>query len=214
MSDVEGSSYRASDAEREQAVVALRSHLLAGRLTLDEFSDRVELALRATSGSDLARLQRDLPHVVPQGAVTSTRKPTRLTGAVFARVVRRGRLRLRRHTGVVCMFADVDFDVREATIERRVTTVTLLAMFGNVDVYVPEAINVEVSGLAAFGHRRDWGEDIAPPDAPTVRVRTLAMFGTVDIWRVPHEMRGDYGDIMRQIKRRGRRSRLERAERS
>src|SRR5690242_10260866 len=57
VSDVEGSSYRASDAEREQAVVALRSHLLAGRLTLDEFSDRVELALRATSGRDLAQLQ-------------------------------------------------------------------------------------------------------------------------------------------------------------
>jgi hypothetical protein len=32
---------RVSDAEREQAVVLLREHLLAGRLTLEEFTTRV-----------------------------------------------------------------------------------------------------------------------------------------------------------------------------
>ena len=35
--------------------------------------------------------------------------------------------------------------------------VTVLAAFGNVDVYVPEGVNVDVGGLTVFGHRRDWG---------------------------------------------------------
>ena len=46
---------RISDDDREQAVVALREHLLAGRLTLEEFSERVETALRARVGMELAR---------------------------------------------------------------------------------------------------------------------------------------------------------------
>jgi predicted membrane protein len=33
-------------------------------------------------------------------------------------------------------------------------TVNVLAAFGNVDIYVPEGINVDVGGLTVFGHRR------------------------------------------------------------
>lgn len=207
---MEGSPYRVSDAEREQAVVVLRGHLLAGRLTLEEFSDRAERALRATFDRDLAELQGDLPRFGAAAATAPARKPTRFTGAAFAHVVRRGRLRLRRRTHVLSVFADVDFDLREATVERPSTTLSVAAFCGNVDVYLPEALNVDIGGIAIFGHRRDWGADVAPPDAPTVRIRVFGLFGTIDVWRVPHDMRGDHGDIMRQIKRRGRNRRLDR----
>jgi Domain of unknown function (DUF1707) len=40
-------SRRVSDADREQAVASLRDDLVVGRLTLDEFSERVETAYRA-----------------------------------------------------------------------------------------------------------------------------------------------------------------------
>ena len=46
---------RASDADREHAVIALREHLLAGRLTLEEFCARVDTALRATVTGELAQ---------------------------------------------------------------------------------------------------------------------------------------------------------------
>ena len=32
---------------------------------------------------------------------------------------------------------------------------------------------------------------------PTVHVRAFSVFGTVDVWRVPHDMRGGYGEIFR-----------------
>ena len=54
---------RISDDDREQVVVTLREHLLAGRLTLEEFSERVEAALRARVGAELARVNEDLPDV-------------------------------------------------------------------------------------------------------------------------------------------------------
>jgi hypothetical protein len=37
------------------------------------------------------------------------------------------------------------------------------------------------------------------PDAPVLRVRVAALFGTVDVWRVPSELRGDYGGIVRSL---------------
>jgi Domain of unknown function (DUF1707)/Cell wall-active antibiotics response 4TMS YvqF len=195
---VDDASLRVSDADREQAVVALREHLLAGRLTLEEFSERVEAALRARFGGELARVKEDLPEVIV-AAAGSRRKPARFTAALFGHVARRG-LRLRGWTSATSAFADLDLDLREATIDRRQTAVTVLAVFGNVDIYVPEGVNVDVGGITIFGHRRDWGREADRPDAPTVRVRVLGFAGTIDVWRVPHDMQGSsYSDIFRQL---------------
>src|SRR5581483_4675992 len=145
-------SLRVSDTDRDSAVVALRDHLLNGRLTLEEFGERVGATLAARTAADLAEPRRDLPP-----ALAARRRRTRLTAALFAHVVRRGRLRLARRILALSVFGDVDLDVREAQIERSVTTVWVLAVFGNVDVYVPEGVDADVAGLAIVGHRRDFG---------------------------------------------------------
>ena len=193
-------SLRVSDAEREQAVVALREHLLAGRLTLEEFSARVEAALSARAGGELARVEEDLPRMASRAARPGRRKPARFTTGLFGHVARRGRLRLRRRTLAVSAFADVDFDLREATIDEPDTTMTVVAVCGNIDIYVPAGVNVDVSGMAVFGHRRDWGNDPPALDAPTINVRVIGMFGTVDVWRVPPALQGeDWDDIIRHL---------------
>jgi hypothetical protein len=201
---MDDASLRISDADREQAVVALREHLLAGRLTLEEFSERVEAALRARFGGELGRVQDDLPEVFVETA-GSRRRPARFTAALLGHVARRGRLRLRRWALAGSAFGDLDFDLREATIDQRQTAVTVLAAFGNVDVYVPEGVNVDVDGLTIFGHRRDWGRDVGGPDAPAVHVRVFGVAGTIDVWRVPHDMRdSSYSDIFRRLQDRRR----------
>jgi hypothetical protein len=196
-------SFRVSDAEREQTIVALRDHLLAGRLTLDEFSERAGAALRARFGGELARVQEDLPEVSFE-VDRSRRKPARFTAALLGHVARRGRLRLRGWTVAAAAAGDLDFDLREATIDHPQTAVTVLVAFGNVDIYVPEGVNVDVSGITIFGHRREWGRDAGRRDAPAVQVRVLGFFGTVDVWRVPHDMHGSYSEIFRQLEERQR----------
>jgi hypothetical protein len=52
---------RASDAEREQTVRALRAHYAAGRLDRDELERRVEHAYRAAWRGKLRLLLADLP---------------------------------------------------------------------------------------------------------------------------------------------------------
>jgi len=198
---VDDATRRVSDLEREAAVSALRDDLLAGRLTLDEFSERVESAYTARTGGELVLARRDLPAPSTSGR---RRRPTRLTLAFFGHVIRRGRMRLSRRTGAVSLFADVDLDLRDAEIDDPVVTVRVLPVFGNVDVYVPEGVDVDVGGALLFGRRRDWGPDVARPGLPTVRVRAHGFFGTVDVWRVPHDVDGDYGQIIRQIEQRHR----------
>jgi hypothetical protein len=71
--DSSGSGVRASDAQRDAVVGRLNRAVGEGRLTMDEFSGRLELAYAARTRGDLDPLLRDLPAdsggVVP--AVTS-----------------------------------------------------------------------------------------------------------------------------------------------
>ncbi|HYB47458.1 MAG TPA: DUF1707 domain-containing protein, partial [Streptosporangiaceae bacterium] len=52
---------RASDADRDRAADALREHLAAGRLTIEEFDDRLDRAYAAKTLGELAEIMADLP---------------------------------------------------------------------------------------------------------------------------------------------------------
>jgi Domain of unknown function (DUF1707)/2TM domain len=58
-------SLRASDADREQFVAALRRHHAEGRLTTEELSERTERAYAARTFGDLDALATDLPPIQP-----------------------------------------------------------------------------------------------------------------------------------------------------
>jgi hypothetical protein len=54
---------RASDADREDTVAALRRHVADGRITMEEFSERSAAAYSALTLGDLATVTADLPAV-------------------------------------------------------------------------------------------------------------------------------------------------------
>jgi hypothetical protein len=51
----------ASDGDRDRAAASLRGHYVNGRLAVDEFAERMELALRARSRAEVRNVLRDLP---------------------------------------------------------------------------------------------------------------------------------------------------------
>jgi hypothetical protein len=59
---------RAGDADRDRVVAALQAHREAGRLTPDEFEERMEAALRAVYLDELPGLLADLPGDSDRGA--------------------------------------------------------------------------------------------------------------------------------------------------
>jgi hypothetical protein len=63
---------RASDRDRQQVVERLRSALEDGRLTMDEYVNRMEVAYQAATYGDLAPLCADLPASNPVTAGPQT----------------------------------------------------------------------------------------------------------------------------------------------
>ena len=57
----EGLTERVADADRDRTVAQLREHVVEGRLTLDEFSERVGSAFEARTRADLLAVMADLP---------------------------------------------------------------------------------------------------------------------------------------------------------
>ena len=174
---------RVSDADRERTIALLRDHAAEGRLTLEEFTERMSSAYAARTNDELEALARDLPSTaVP----VSRRSPTRFVLSLFGSSTRDGRIRVRRLVGCLMAFGNIDLDLRQATLEGDVITIVALGMFGAIDVYVPEGVEVDLNGFAFGGHKRANGNDPPPrPGMPLVRVVAVSIFAGVDVWRVP-----------------------------
>jgi Domain of unknown function (DUF1707) len=64
---------RIGDAERDATMTQLREHFAAGRLTLDEVTERIDLALTAKTRGQIDGLMADLPQL-PSGAVAESQE--------------------------------------------------------------------------------------------------------------------------------------------
>jgi hypothetical protein len=62
---VTSDTLRIGDAERNQVAEELKRHCADGRLTLDEYSERLDEVFAARTYADLARALRDLPGPPP-----------------------------------------------------------------------------------------------------------------------------------------------------
>ena len=191
---------RIADTDRDRVVAVLRMHCTEGRITLDEFSDRVGDVYNARTAGELDAVVADLPvpwadeatrdsDHAPEAAVRRGRS-VRWLVAIFSSSSRRGRFRLDDEAAVVAAFGDCTLDLSEASIEGPNPLVSAVALFGNVTVIVPEGIEVNLQGLPLFGSTRcDTGSATAVPGSPVVTVRAFAAFGDVRV-RLPRD-RGD-----------------------
>jgi len=199
---------RASDADRERVIVLLREHAAAGRLTLEEFTDRMSAAYLARTNTELEELARDLP--AESAPVATRRRPTRFLFSLFGSTVREGRIRVQGRIACLMGFGNIDLDLRRATLEGDVITILALGVFGAIDVYVPEGVEVDLHGLALGGHKRARGNDPLPqPGTPLVRIFAVSIFAGIDVWRVPIAWtQQSFDDVIRGI-RSGRHQALE-----
>jgi Domain of unknown function (DUF1707)/Cell wall-active antibiotics response 4TMS YvqF len=172
---------RASDADRERAVELLRRHSVDGRLTLEEFAERMGLAYEAKTQDELEQLTRDLPE---QAAVPPARrrKPTRWIVSVMGGVNRRGRFRLGARTYAVSIMGGMNVDLRQAELEEPEVTITVVSIMGGANIIVPEGVDVELTGIAIMGGKGYRpGKQPPPPGAPLVRVRVVSLMGGVSV---------------------------------
>jgi Domain of unknown function (DUF1707)/Cell wall-active antibiotics response 4TMS YvqF len=167
---------RASDAEREHSIVLLREAVTSGRLTLEEFSDRVGRAQIARTDRDLAELTVDLPGVAPDLPAA----PAVRHRALFSRLVRRGVFELPAQSSWRSVFGTIVLDLRQARLEGPDVGLEIYNLFGTVTVVVPPGVAVDVEGGGWFASQvlepPAWP---APPGAPRLRIRLSGPGGTL-----------------------------------
>ena len=165
----------AGDADRSQAIVTLRDAAVEGRLTLDEFADRVERAELARTDAELAEIVADLPSA---GVADLPVKH----GAWFSRLTRGGRWELSPESKVVSVCGTIELDLGHATLHGAQTVMHVRNVFGTVTIVVPRGVHVSVDGGGAFSTRDIDLPDTGPVgDAPRLRIITSGIGGTLRV---------------------------------
>lgn len=187
MSDEPSPPILASDAERERTSEVLRQASVEGRLTLDEFSQRVEQALTARTREELQTVTRDLPATASTGPAQpargmAARQPVRASVSIMSGVERKGFWRVDEETLAVSVMGSCKLDLRGAAISAPVTTINAYSLMGSVDVIVPFGVEVELEGIAIMGSKEAKLTGPPPaPGAPVVRINAFALMGSVTV---------------------------------
>jgi hypothetical protein len=187
--------YRISDADRERVAELLRQAAGEGRLDIDELEQRLELAYAAKTYGELVPITQDLPaakasHPEPMpsqariGGVPATSNAI----AIFGGAERKGSWVVPDHFNAFAMFGGVELDLLRASLESRDVTIIAVAIFGGVDIVVPDDLTVMVDGagiLGGFGETTQHSTPAPPAGAPVVRIKGMALFGGVEVIRKP-----------------------------
>jgi hypothetical protein len=139
---------RASDADRERTVEQLRQYTAEGRLTMDEFEERMSAAYAATTYGDLSRLTRDMPVELGSGAGRGS-GPSGLPGPVdFAASF--GMTHAQRHAARAAMRAQRD----NARLARRGQLAGAVASWASMSVLLTGIWLI--TGIAGGGFHTFW----------------------------------------------------------
>lgn len=178
---------RASDADRDRIADILGDAVAQGRLDAGEHSDRIDAVYRAKTLAELEPLVRDLPTTGARRkpADVATDDPdTPVTSehlvAVFSGSTRKGRWRVGRRTRVFSLFGGVEIDLTEALFEQQRTVINATAIFGSVEIRVPENVTLRGSGIGIFGHFEVVTREAQSPQAAVVVVKGRSVFGSIE----------------------------------
>jgi hypothetical protein len=167
----------ASDADRDRLVALLRDAVGEGRLTVEEFSQRVGLAQRARTETDLATLSADLP-AAPAAPADEPEEHR----AICSHLTRGGLWSLPARSSWRSYFGTVDLDLRQARLSSTETELHVYNLFGTVTVIVPEGLEVIVRGGGAFASQKIDAAPPAPePGAPRLVIETRGAGGTLHV---------------------------------
>lgn len=79
------------------------------------------------------------------------------------------------------IFGGIDLDLRGASLNNNEGFLDVTALFGGVDIKVPDNWRVEMTGTPIFG---GWENNTRPnnePGTPVLKIRGTAMFGGIDV---------------------------------
>ena len=187
---------RISDNDRQKVAEVLREAAGEGRVDLDELDERLELTWGAKTYADLVPITADL-HLPahPQTAIPLVPRPSHVPAvghasstAIMGECKRRGVWSVPEHHSAFALMGTVVIDLRQAQLSAHETLINASTIMGEVRIIVPAHLNVVIDGtpiMGEFGHGKDRTPAEIGPNSPTIRVRGMAMMGSVTVQRQP-----------------------------
>jgi hypothetical protein len=172
-----------TDVDREAAATLLQRACGDGRLTLEEFSQRVGAAWAADTRPEL---DQALAGVAPAPVVGSASTRDRVV-TLFGQEQLSGRWRMPRSLRMLTAFGETTIDLREAilaadALSEGVVEIRGRCLFGQTNIVVPEGVEVDVRGWVVFGTR---SLKLAPvprvSGTPVIVVHVNVAFGEVKV---------------------------------
>ena len=82
----------------------------------------------------------------------------------------------------IAVFGDIDVDFSSAGMPSGHVVINAVAPFGNIDVRVPDGVQVDVGGFTLFGSKKiAVGDATTNASAAEIRVRGFSLFGSVKV---------------------------------
>jgi len=191
---------RASDADRERAVMTLGRAAGDGRLDVEELEERLQLAYAARTRGELELLLADVGGAVeavgehapaPAPAPAPRARVVRSAAAGTSWIVsvmggneRTGRWRVAERCNVINVMGGSELDLNDAELSDEVTQINVFTLMGGCEIRVPNGVDVHVSKFALMGgHEVRLGSEAPPPGAPVIRIRLISVMGGGEVRR-------------------------------
>jgi hypothetical protein len=207
---------RPLDALREEAVDQLIMNYGHGRLSRQAFERRLDEAIDTKSHDRLLELTADLDLKADRqftaqkkaelGIRVDASAANRVDEAehiinVFAGNNRKGAWDVPRAIRIFNLFGGAELDFTDARFAAETTYITVLCLFGGVNIRVRDGMRTTSKTLCIFGGVDNRAGPTSDPNAPLLVVEGLCMFGGVDIRvkKTPKQRLTEFADTLRGI---------------
>ncbi len=189
---------RASDADRDQVINVLRAALGEGRLTADEFEERMQAVLSARTFSELAAFTADLPapgHYVPSapGHYVPSRTPAAAPPEPEeirivqkgGSVSRTGRWAVPRRIGLRTSWCDVTLDFTEAVLTHTTLLIDAKMRGGTLRMVAGPGVVVDAERLTVRYTEVEMRPSAEPGAKVVLRVELVGRmrYGRIEVQR-------------------------------
>jgi hypothetical protein len=108
-------------------------------------------------------------------------RPRQFLVGIFGGASRKGGWTPARHVLATACMGGIELDFRRAALPPGVTTVTVVAIMGGVEILVPPGVGVECGGIGIMGGFDATDQHAVDPEGPVIRIDGLALMGGVDV---------------------------------
>ncbi|XQW86105.1 LiaF domain-containing protein [Thalassotalea piscium] len=184
---------RPIESVREEVIDQLIMNYSHGKLSYEAFERRLDVAMESKSNVEIAALTEDLELDVDPNYVESKRRDfsTQYTAEraeendlivnIFGGSKRRGRWMVAKEIRSLTVFGGTELDFTDAQFSQPDIKMSVFCLFGGVDIYVPENVNIISKAFCIFGGVDNTAPCLADRNSPTIIIEGFVMFGGIDI---------------------------------